>query len=125
LVVIDFRKLVAESRLAAQFFNSRIDLPLRLNGNRILVEGGRPKDFKLLLHKFLHHRGLDGYRVVHQSDVLTILPPEKHQISHRKEERPRMEGLSPFSPYRMNPTATVEFPNYPPVPPRKFKKSKT
>jgi hypothetical protein len=126
LVVIEFKKLPAESQLAAQFFKSRIDLPLSLSGSRVLVEGGRPKDLKLLLHKFLHRRGLDGYRVVHQSGGLAVLPPEKRRVSHHKEEeRPRMEGLSPYSPYRMNPMTTVEFPNYPPVQPRKFKKPKT
>ncbi len=124
MVVIDFKKLAAESRLAAQFLKSRIDLPLSLSGSRVLVEGGRPKDLKLLLNKFLHHRGLDDYRVVHQSGGLAVLPAEKRHISHHKEERPRMEGLSPYSPYRMNPMTTVEFPNYPPVPPRKFKKPK-
>lgn len=124
VVVIEFKKLPAECKLAAQFLEPRIDLPLQTKGTQVLVEGGRSKDLKLLLHKFLHHRGFDGYRIVHEAGALVIIPPEEQHTKPYKEERPGWEGLSPFSPYRMNPTTTVVYPNYPPVPPRKFKKPK-
>jgi len=111
VVVIEFKKLPAECKLAAQFLESRIDLPLKTKGTQVLVEGGRSRDLKLLLHKFLHQRGFDGYRIVHEPGAIVILPPEERDTEPYKEERPRWEGLSPF---RMNPTTTVMYPNYPP-----------
>jgi hypothetical protein len=82
----------------------------------------------LLLHKFLHHEGLTGYRVLSQSGILKIVPDD----TSAQEEQPdndKIKGIPPFPPLSTErlPLMDVVHPNYAsdrPNLPRKFKKGK-
>jgi hypothetical protein len=123
-IIIDFKKLPGETERATEFLRSKVEGRLSQKGYQIVVEQGQHKKLKLLIRRFLHQRGLENYRLIPQPDGFEILEP-KHERPHQDvDERPRGAGISPYSPYRMNPTTSVEFPNYPPVTPRKFRNPK-
>ena len=66
-----------------------------MKGSQILVEGVEHHELKLLLHKFLYHRGLDGYKVHSRPDILEIVPPDG------KEDQKPSEGRPPTAPETM------------------------
>jgi len=89
---VDLAKLPEERSSAVNFLREHVkDLKGRVlsKGNRIQVEGVKHKQVKLLLHKFLRHRGLNDHRVLSQSGILEIVPP--HVATHPRHE----EGTTP------------------------------
>jgi hypothetical protein len=124
MILVELDRLKDQAKSLAEFLREGLEAQVRIKGSEIQVEVARSKDVKLALHKFLHHTGLNDYRIILHQKTLTILPPKKP--SKRADTSPLNlgEGVSPFSPYRMNPLSSVEFPNYPAVPPRKYKQPK-
>jgi hypothetical protein len=89
---VDLAKLPEERASAVNFLREHVkDLKGRVlsKGNRIQVEGVKHKQVKLLLHKFLRHRGLKDHRVLSQSGILEIVP--SHVATHPRHE----EGTTP------------------------------
>src|SRR2546425_8886151 len=73
------KKVHAETGPASEFLQAHIKGSLRVKGSQILVDGVEHHELKLLLHKFLYHRGLDGYKVHSRPDILEIVPPDEKQ----------------------------------------------
>jgi len=83
LETVDFSRVPGELASATDFLRDHVNGRIKTKGSRILVDGAKHREVKLLLHKFLRHRSLDGYRVVSESGVLEIVPahvtgPSKH-----------------------------------------------
>ncbi len=100
---------------AAQFLKSKVEGKMKTKGTQLQIEGAKTKEVKLLLHKFLHHQGLNHYRVLSQSGVLEVTPPEKHVV-----HEPERVGSSPTAPQ----TTPYYFPQTPVLTPEKKKKAK-
>jgi hypothetical protein len=107
-----------------QFLESNLDESVHMRGDQIQVDAENHRNVKRTVHKFLHHEGLDDYRVISDGNVLEILMPAKPSQKILKLAGGGASGFSPYSPYRVEPWTTVEFPNYPPAPSRKFKQTK-
>ena len=78
---IVFKSLPDQAALAADFLQSHVEGPVTFRKNQIQVEGVGHKEIKLLLHKFLHHQGLDGYRVLSRGRTLEVGRPRPIQSS--------------------------------------------
>jgi hypothetical protein len=94
---------------------SKVERKMKIKGSQVQIEGAKTKEVKLLLHKFLHHQGLNHYRVLSQSGVLEITPPEKHEV-----HPPEREGSPPTAAQ----TTPYYFPQAPVLTPEKKKKTK-
>ena len=62
---------------------------------RIEVEDEKGRDVKLLLHKFLDHEGLDGYRVLSDSWTLKVVPYDD-STPEEPAENDKIKGIPPF-----------------------------
>ena len=127
MVVVELKMLPGEAGAATRFLQSKIQGPIKVDGNRIEIEEQKGLDVKLLLHKFLHHEGLTGYRVLSQSGTLRIVPDDTP--AHEEPEDDKIKGLPPFPPLSNErlPLMDVVYPNYTSNRlelPRKFKKGK-
>jgi hypothetical protein len=105
--------LPGEAGAATKFLQSRLQSQIRVEGNHIEIDDEKAREVKLLLHKFLHHEGLMGYRVISQSGTLRIVPDDKPA----REEQPandKIKGLPPFPPLSTErlPLMDVVYPNY-------------
>jgi hypothetical protein len=97
---VDLGRLPGQIGSAADFLREHfkeVKGRVTIKGNQIQVEGLKHKDVRLLLHKFLRHKGLDDYRVLSQSGTLEIVPP--HVASHPRKQ----EGTPPSA------TATMPY----------------
>jgi hypothetical protein len=68
-----------------------------LKDSRIEIEGIEHGEVKQLLHKFLHQRGLTGYKVHSQSGVIEVVSPH----DEKEETRKMPEGRPPTAPETM------------------------
>jgi hypothetical protein len=115
-LTVDLKTIQDRASDAAQFLKSKIKGKMKAKGTQLLIEDARTKDVKLLLHKFLHHQGLDHYRVLSQNGILAVTPPEKHMIH---------EATSSGSPPTAPQTTPYYFPQTPVLAPAKEKTKKT
>ena len=115
LLTVELKELRDRSSEAAQFLKSKVEGKMKAKGTQLQIEGAKTKEVKLLLHKFLHHQGLDHYRVLSQSGVLEVTPPEKHIV-----HEPERVGSPPTAPQ----TTPYYFPQTPVLAPEKKKKAK-
>lgn len=98
MLTVELKGLRREAQAAAEYMASKTKTLVRTHGAALQLENVTAKDAKLLLHKFLHHRGLDGYRVVVvHSGLLEIIPPG-HQTTH---QGPKAKGSPPTAPVTM------------------------
>jgi hypothetical protein len=114
-LTVELKELHDRANEAAQFLKSKVEGKMKIKGSQVQIEGAKTKEVKLLLHKFLHHQGLNHYRVLSQSGVLEITPPEKHEV-HPLER----EGSPPTAAQ----TTPYYFPQAPVLTPEKKKKTK-
>jgi hypothetical protein len=114
LETVDFSRAPGEVASATDFLRDHVDGRIKTKGSRILVDGAKHREVKLLLHKFLHQRSLDGYRVISQSGILEIVPPHiTGPVKHAEG------GSAPSAALTM----PYFFPGSPPIPvERKIKK---
>lgn len=84
---------------AVQFLKSKLEEKTKTKGTQLQIEGARTKEVKLLLHKFLHHHGLNHYRVLSHSGILEVTLPEAHMVR-------------PLGPEASPPTASQTTPYY-------------
>ena len=89
---VDFKRLPRQMEEAAKFLKDHVEGPVRSSGHELEVEGLKHRELKLLLHKFLRHQGLEGYRVLGQSGTLEIAP--SHETEHATG-RSKHEGSVP------------------------------
>jgi hypothetical protein len=115
VLTIELKELHDRVSEAAQFLKSKVEGKMKIKGSQVQIEGAKTKEVKLLLHKFLHHQGLNHYRVLSQSGVLEITPPEKHEV-----HPPEREGSPPTAAQ----TTPYYFPQAPVLTPEKKKKTK-
>ena len=75
---------------AAKFPRSRVKGSSKFHGTRLEFREARTRDVKLLLHKFLHHQKLDGYRiVVVHPGLIEVLRAKQEKVRIRPAKRPR------------------------------------
>ena len=115
VLTVELKELHDRASEATQFLKSKVEGKMRTKGTQLQIEGAKTKQVKLQLHKFLHHQGLDHYRVLSQSAVLEVTPPEKH-VFHPPEH----EGSPPTAAQ----TTPYLFPQTPALTPEKKKKAK-
>jgi len=115
VLTVELKELNDRASEATQFLKSKVEGKMRTKGTQLQIEGAKTKQVKLLLHKFLHHQGLNHYRVLSQSGVLEITPPEKHEA-----RPPEREGSPPTAAQ----TTPYYFPQAPVLAPEKKKKAK-
>ncbi len=115
MLTVELKELHDRASEATQFLKSKVEGKMRAKGTQFQIEGAKTKQVKLLLHKFLHHQGLDHYRVLSQSGVLEVTPPEKH-ILHLPEHVGSPPSAAQTTPYL--------FPQTPALTPEKKRKAK-
>jgi hypothetical protein len=114
-LTVELKELHDRANEATQFLKSKVEGKIKIRGSQVQIEGAKTKEVKLLLHKFLHHQGLNHYRVLSKSGVLEITPPEKHEV-----HPPEREGSPPTAAQ----TTPYYFPQAPVLTPEKKKKTK-
>ena|SRR5438552_7231311 len=97
MIIVELKMLPRGSGSCNQLLRSKIPGGIKVDGNKIEVEDEKGRDVKLLLHKFLHHEGLGGYRVLSDSGTLKVVPygdltPEE------PAENDKIRGVPPFPP---------------------------
>jgi hypothetical protein len=114
-LTVELKELHERASEATQFLKSKVEGKTKTRGTQLQIEGARTKEVKLLLHKFLHHQGLNHYRVLSRSGTLEVTPPEKRVVHEQGHE-----GSPPTSPQ----TSPYFFPQTPALTPVKRKKTK-
>ena len=94
---IEFRRIPQEAGQAADFLREHVKGRVNTKGSKVQVDGAKHKDLKLLMHKFLRHRGLEGYRVLSQSGILEIVP--EHHAGHSTPETGTAPSAAATMPY--------------------------
>ena len=93
---IDFKKTPDQLTHAADFLRGHANRVKR-KGDQLLVDGARHREIKLLLHKFLRHRGLNGYRILSGSGVIEVVPPPSVKESvHEEGSPPSASATMPY-----------------------------
>ena len=115
VLTVELKELHDRASEATQFLKSKVEGKMKAKGTQVQIEGAKTKEIKLLLRKFLHHQGLNHYRVLSQGGVLEVTPPEKHVV-----HEPERIGSPPTAPQ----TTPYYFPQTPVLAPEKKKKTK-
>jgi len=105
--------LPGEADAAARFLQSKIQGQVEAHGNHILVGDDKAEEVKLLLEKFLHHEGLDGYRVLREPGVIRV-SPDNRERPHEEIRDDKVKGVPPYPPLS-RPSGlftTLAYPNY-------------
>lgn len=117
MLIVELKSLHEEAGKAAEFLHSKMKRPVEAQGSQLRLPDARARDVKLLLHKFLHHKGLDSYRVeVVHSGLVEVFGPE-----HVRPHRTAKGHGSPPSPGATMPYAFPFSPSLPGGPVRKPK----
>ncbi len=98
--IVDLGKLPDKIGVAVDFLREHVmgvKGRVSAKGTQIQVEGLKHKEVKLLLHKFLHHNGLNDHRVLSQSGILEIVPP--HIVTHHKLDEATTPSAAATMPY--------------------------
>src|SRR5438093_11384077 len=115
VLTVELTELHDRASEATQLLKSKVEGKIRTKGTQLQIEGAKTKEVKLLLHKFLHHQGLNHYRVLSQSGILEVTPPEKHEV-----HLPERVGSPPTAAQ----TTPYLFPQTPVLTPEKKRKAK-
>ena len=106
-MTVEMKNLGLDTDEVAEFLRSRINGKIDLHGKELRIQDARARDVKLLMHKFLHQKALDDYRVeVVHPGLVEVFGPE-----HVRPHETRKSGGSP-------PSAAVTLPYYFPSSPR-------
>ncbi|TMI24169.1 hypothetical protein E6H36_09115 [Candidatus Bathyarchaeota archaeon] len=95
-------------RDVAEFVKSKVKTSVRAQGSRLQFDMSA-REAKLLLHKYLHHRGLDGYRV-------EVVHPGMVEVFSPEHTRPHATSSVRGSPPSAAVTMPYEFPFSPSLP---------
>lgn len=93
--VVEMKKAHDEIESMAEYLRAHLKGPVQVKSSRITIEGAKHDEVKLLLHKYLHHKGLAGYKVHSQPEYLEIVPGEP------KDDSEESKGRAPTAPETM------------------------
>lgn len=93
--IVEMKKVHSEIEPMVEYLRSHIKGSIEVKNNRIMIEGPKHDEVKLLLHKYLHHKGLVGYKVHSQPEYLEIVPGEP------KDDSEESKGRAPTAPETM------------------------
>ena len=97
MLTVELRGLTKQAGDAAEYLKAKAGTRARTKGTAVLLEDLNARQAKLLLHKYLHHMKLDGYRVVVvHSGLLEVVP-----ASENRHEAKRGKGSPPSAPATM------------------------
>ena len=82
MLTLDLKDLEGNVGSAVEFLKSRLDDEVKVRGSRIQLRLLHARDAKLILHKYLRHAKLDGYRV-----VVSGPGPVKVEAQKKKDRR--------------------------------------
>ena len=114
IVADDLDKRQVES--LSEFLTSRLPTTQVVQrGSVIEFEAQRPREVKLLLHKFLHSNALNEYRISSHEAVLEIvhLKPEEMKMERPESLNPSMPGPIAGIPHTVKPSDMVEWSSHP------------
>ena len=94
---VELRRVHDEIQPLADFLRTRTKASIQVKGTRLVVEDLDHSSLKLLVHKFLHQRGLVGFKVHSQSGLIEIVPHD----SNSSKEHDESKGRSPTAPETM------------------------
>ncbi len=79
MLTVELKNLQSEIPDVVAFVRSKVKARVRAQGSQLQLDLSA-KETKLLLHKYLHHRGLDTYRVeVVHPGLVEVFSPERHK----------------------------------------------
>jgi hypothetical protein len=82
---LDLKRLGKNREAAFEYLRSHLAESPRLKGDHVELANTRAGEAKTILHKFLHHAGLDGYRVavIHSGliEIREVEVKEKHPVN--------------------------------------------
>ena len=87
MLTLDLKDLEGNVGSAVEFLKSRLDDEVKVRGSRIQLRLLHARDEKLILHKYLRHAKLDGYRVVVAGPGLVKVEAQKKKDRRRTRRR--------------------------------------
>jgi hypothetical protein len=87
LLTLDLKDLEGNVGSAVEFLKSRLDDEVKVRGSSIQIRVLHARDAKLILHKYLRHAKLDGYRVVVVGPGLVKVEAQKMKERRRTRRR--------------------------------------
>lgn len=116
-LTVEMKGINLDASEVEEFLRSRIKGEIVSHRTEVRIQDARAREVKQLLHKFLHHKGLDSFRVeVVHPGLVEVLGPE-----HPKPHFARETGGSPPS---AGATMPYFFPSSPSLPGSPVKKRK-
>ena len=105
-LTVDVKISRLDSDDIGDFLRTKMDGKIESHGRELRIQDAKARDVKQLLHKYLHQRGLDSFRVevVHPGlvEVLGSEPPKPHFVPDKTGSPPsigaNMPWLFPSSP---------------------------
>jgi len=106
--------LPGEGDRAAKFLQSKIQGQINVHRDEIRVDDEKAEEVKLLLEKFMHREGLDGYRVLRDPGVIRVTPDNRERPHEENREADRVKGIPPYPPLSRPKGlfTTLAYPNY-------------
>ena len=86
---IELRRVHDETQPLAEFLRTRAKAAVKVKGTRLLVEDVDHSDLKQLVHKFLHQKGLVGFKVHSQPGLIEIVPHDEERAHEKGESKGR------------------------------------
>jgi len=113
IVADDLDKRQLES--LSEFLSSTLPTQVVPRGSVIEFETPRPREVKLLLHKFLHTNALNQYRVLSHEGVFEIVHLKQEDMRMERPEglKPSMPGPIAGIPHTVKPSDMVEWSSHP------------
>jgi hypothetical protein len=87
LLTLDLKDLEGNVGSAVEFLKSRLDDEVKVRGSSIQLRVLHARDAKLILHKYLRHAKLYGYRVVVAGPGLVKVEAQKKEERRRTRRR--------------------------------------
>lgn len=102
-----------EAEAAAKFLQSKLRDEIKIHGSHIEVGDEKTEEVKLLLEKFLHHEGLQGYRVLRDPGAVRVVP-DNTERPHEEIRDDKVKGILPYPPLSKPTGAFLSsvYPNY-------------
>ncbi len=108
MLTVELKNVQDEFRDVVAFVRSKVKARVRAQGSQLQLDLSA-KEMKLLLHKYLHHKGLDAYRV-------EVVHPGLVEVFSPEHARPHSTSNVRGSPPSAGATMPYEFPFSPSLP---------
>ncbi len=77
-LIVQMKNLRLDPREVEEFLREKISSSIETHKTELRIQDAKARDVKLLLHKFLHQRGRDSYRVeVVHPGLVEVFGPER------------------------------------------------